>query len=322
MLGYFSIVGLVRVHCMLGDYTLALQTLENIDLNNSRALFTRVTACHVTVFYYVGFAYMMLGRYADATQAFVHVLTFVARTRHYHQRQAQFDAVNKKAEQMYALLAAAVALCPARVDELVHGALREKYADQQHKIQRGGADALDVLSELFRFASPKFISPNPPNYDAPEPAPVEPQDFQLKIFLREAGLQLVVPTLRSFLKLYTTMSLAQLATFLDIGADELRNQLMVYKLRYRQVKWSGGADLLAGDVVPTTDLDFALQEDMIFIAESRVGRRYADWFTRNTNKMQDLINSLESRQKNLIAEAVDVKAADAEAKAKAVESKA
>ncbi|KAJ2362648.1 hypothetical protein H4S02_011326, partial [Coemansia sp. RSA 2611] len=38
MLGYFSIVGLVRVHCMLGDYTLALQTLENVELGNARAL--------------------------------------------------------------------------------------------------------------------------------------------------------------------------------------------------------------------------------------------------------------------------------------------
>ncbi|KAJ2528309.1 hypothetical protein GGH20_002694, partial [Coemansia sp. RSA 1937] len=128
-----------------------------------------------------------------------------------------------------------------------------------------------------------------------------PQDFQLKVFLREAKLQLVVPMLRSFLKLYTTMDLAQLAAVLDVGADELRTQLMVYKLRYRQVKWAGGADLLGGEVVPTTDLDFALQQDMIFIAESRVGRRYADWFIRNTNKMQDLINSLETRQKNFIA---------------------
>ncbi|KAJ2503749.1 hypothetical protein GGH96_000089 [Coemansia sp. RSA 1972] len=301
MLGYFSIVGLVRVHCMLGDYTLALQTLENVDLNNSRGLFTRVTACHVTVYYYVGFAYMMLGRYADATQAFVHILTFVARTKHYHQRAGQFDSVNKKAEQMYALLASCVSLCPTRVDEMVHSALREKYADQQHKVQRGGDEAVEILSELFRFASPKFITPNPPNYDAPEETVVEPQDFQLKVFLREAKLQLVVPMLRSFLKLYTTMDLAQLAAVLDVGADELRTQLMVYKLRYRQVKWAGGADLLGGEVVPTTDLDFALQQDMIFIAESRVGRRYADWFIRNTNKMQDLINSLETRQKNFIA---------------------
>ncbi|KAJ1965846.1 hypothetical protein GGI12_000475 [Dipsacomyces acuminosporus] len=313
MLGYFSIVGLVRVHCMLGDYTLALQTLENIELGNSRALFTRVTACHVTVYYYVGFAYLMMGRYADAIHTFAHILTFVSRTKQYHQRSYQFDTVNKKAEQMYALLAIAVSLSPARVDENIHTYLREKYGDQQHKMQRGGEEAIEVLSELYLYACPKFIAPNPPNYDDLEAAAkiIEPQHYQLKIFLREARLQLVIPTLRSFLKLYTTMGLERLSTFLDVDAAELRNQLMVYKQRCRQVKWVGGGDLLGGEVVPTTDLDFALQEDMIFIAESRIGRRYADWFIRNANKVQDLVNNLENRQKVFIAEAA-FKAANGE----------
>ncbi|KAJ2005045.1 hypothetical protein GGI04_000839 [Coemansia thaxteri] len=301
MLGYFSIVGLVRVHCMLGDYTLALQTLENIELGNSRALYTRVTACHVTVYYYVGFAYLMMGRYADATQTFVHILTFVSRTRQYQQRSHQFDSANKKAEQMYALLVIAVSLSPVRVDENIHTYLREKYADQQHKIQRGGEEAVNVISELYMFACPKFITPIAPNYDDVEATVVEPQAYQLRIFLREARLQLVVPTLRSFLKLYTTMDIERLSTFLEMDAAELRNQLMVYKQRCRQVKWVGGPDLLSGELVSTTDLEFALQEDMIFIAESRVGRRYADWFIRNANKVQDLVNSQENKQKSVIA---------------------
>lgn len=32
-LSYFSVIGLLRVHCLLGDFTLALQTLEGIDLS-------------------------------------------------------------------------------------------------------------------------------------------------------------------------------------------------------------------------------------------------------------------------------------------------
>ncbi|KAJ1668013.1 hypothetical protein IW140_002446 [Coemansia sp. RSA 1813] len=315
MLGYFSIIGLVRVHCMLGDYTLALQTLENVELGNSRALFTRVTACHVTVYYYVGFAYLMMGRYADAIQSFVHILTFVSRTRQYHQRSYQFDAVNKKAEQMYALLAIAVSLSPVRVDESIHSYLREKYGDQQHKMQRGGDEATEIMSELYLYACPKFIMPNPPSYIDVEAAgsAMEPQNFQLKIFLREARLQLVIPTLRSFLRLYTTMDLDRLSTFLDMAPAELRNQLMVYKQRCRQIKWVGSPDLLKGEITSTTDLDFALQEDMIFIAESRVGRRYADWFIRNTNKIQDLVNNMENRQKTTIANAGKPKAEESSA---------
>ena len=33
MLGYFSLVGLLRLHSLLGDYYLALKVLENIDFN-------------------------------------------------------------------------------------------------------------------------------------------------------------------------------------------------------------------------------------------------------------------------------------------------
>ena len=33
MLGYFSIIGLLRVHTLLGDYTLALKVMDNIELN-------------------------------------------------------------------------------------------------------------------------------------------------------------------------------------------------------------------------------------------------------------------------------------------------
>ncbi|KAJ2022125.1 hypothetical protein GGI06_001957, partial [Coemansia sp. S85] len=232
--------------------------------------------------------------------AFVHILTFVSRTRQYHQRQ-QVDAASKKAEQMYALLAVAVSLSPVRVDENIHAYLREKYGDQQHRIQRGGEEALDVISELYLFACPKFITPNPPNYDAAEVA--EPQAYQLRTFLREARLQLVVPTLRSFLKLYTTMGIDRLSSFLEMEPAELKNQLMVYKQRCRQVKWVGGSDLLSGELVPSTDLDFALQMDMIFIAESRVGRRYADWFIRNANKVYDLVVTLENRQDAVAANA-------------------
>ncbi len=33
MLGYFSIIGLLRVHTLLGDFTLALKVMENVEMN-------------------------------------------------------------------------------------------------------------------------------------------------------------------------------------------------------------------------------------------------------------------------------------------------
>lgn len=50
MLGYFSIIGLLRVHCLLGDFSLALKTLDDIEMNK-KAMFARVMAAHLNTYY-------------------------------------------------------------------------------------------------------------------------------------------------------------------------------------------------------------------------------------------------------------------------------
>ncbi|PVU98136.1 hypothetical protein BB559_001775 [Furculomyces boomerangus] len=311
MLGYFSLIGLLRVHCLLGDYTLALQSLENIDLGNHRALYTRVPACHVSLYYYVGFSYMMMRRYADATRVFATILNFVSRTRQYQTKSFHFDIINKKADQMYALLAMCMALSPSRVDEQIHTQLREKYGDQQNRMQRGGEEAITTFQELFMYSCPRFISPNIPNYDNLDSddesygeggaqdknkgKKFELQSFQMKIFIHEVSLQLLVPSLRSFLKLYTSMKMDKLASFLEVTPTELHNQLLVYKMRANQLKYNGGSSLLAGEYSTSTDLGFAIDTDVVYIAESKVGRKYADWFIRNSTKLLELVSTMESK---------------------------
>ena len=38
MLGYFSLIGLLRVHVLLGDFTLALKVMDNIELNQKASI--------------------------------------------------------------------------------------------------------------------------------------------------------------------------------------------------------------------------------------------------------------------------------------------
>jgi translation initiation factor 3 subunit L len=92
MLGYFSIVGLLRMHCLLGDYWLGLKTLEPIDLTK-KGLFSRVTACQITLYYYLGFAYLMMRRYVDAIKTFSSILLYISRTKQYHTRSYQYESV-------------------------------------------------------------------------------------------------------------------------------------------------------------------------------------------------------------------------------------
>lgn len=255
MLGYFSIIGLLRVHCLLGDFSLALKTLDDIELNK-KAMFARVMAAHFTTYYYVGFSYMMMRRYADAIRMFSHILVYVSRTKNF-QKNAQYDSITKKNDQMYALIAICVAFHPTRLDDTIHTALREKYGEQFNRLQRGGPEALPLFEELFRQACPKFISPTPPDFDNPE-VNVDPIDHHCRIFMEEVKNNMWSPTVKSYLKLYTTMDLKKLAGFLDVEPEKLRCWLLVNKQRSRQVRWTEGG-LLDGDVVNSSDLDYAME---------------------------------------------------------------
>lgn len=258
MLGYFSIIGLLRVHCLLGDFSLALKTLDDIELNK-KAMFARVMAAHFTTYYYVGFSYMMMRRYADAIRMFSHILVYVSRTKNFaaNKNSATYDHIAKKNDQMYALIAICVAFNPTRLDDTIHTALREKYGEQFNRLQRGGPESLPLFEELFRSACPKFISPTPPDFDNPS-INIDPIDHQCAIFMEEVKANMWSPTVKSYLKLYTTMDLKKLAGFLDVKPQQLRNWLLVNKQRSRQVRWSEGG-LLDGDVVNSSDLDYAME---------------------------------------------------------------
>ncbi|EFQ97737.1 eukaryotic translation initiation factor 3 [Nannizzia gypsea CBS 118893] len=278
MLGYFSIIGLLRVHCLLGDFSLALKTLDDIEMNK-KAMFARVMAAHFTTYYYVGFSYMMMRRYADAIRMFSHILVYVSRTKNFQKGRDGYDAIAKKNDQMYALIAICVAFHPTRLDDTIHSAIREKYGDQFNRLQRGRPDALPIFEELFRSACPKFISPTPPDFDNPS-LNVDPVDHQTAIFMDEVKNTLFNPTVKSYLKLYTTMDLKKLAGFLEVDAEQLRAWLLINKQRSRQIRWVDGG-LLDGEAVNAGDLDYAIEGNLIHISEVKAGRRLVDWYLRN-----------------------------------------
>jgi len=259
---------------------MALKTLDNIELNK-KSMFARVMAAQFSTYYYVGFSYMMMHRYTDAIRMFTHILIYISRTKNF-QKNAQYDSIAKKSDQMYALVAICVALNPTRLDDTVHSALREKYGEQFARMQLGGPESLPIFEELFRQACPRFISPTAPDFENPS-INVDPIEHHLSIFMEEVKNNMWSPTVRSYLKLYTTMDIKKLAGFLEIDADTLRGWLLVNKQRSKQVRHTEGG-LLDGDVVTTNDLDYAMQGDLIHVSEAKVGRRLVDWYLRNLSR--------------------------------------
>merc|ERR1719393_937773 len=126
LIGYFALMQLLRMHSLLGDYRLAMQTIERIDFHVEVPLFYSIPACHVTLYYYMGFAYLMLRRYVDAINTFSNILAFLSKTAGVNSLSYQCEAMRKKEEQMYALLLLARSLSPRPLDEALERYILEK----------------------------------------------------------------------------------------------------------------------------------------------------------------------------------------------------
>lgn len=163
---------------------------------------------------------------------------------------------------MHALLAIALTMYPMRIDESIHLQLREKYGDKMLRMQKGDPQ---VYEELFSYSCPKFLSPVVPNYDNVHPNyHKEPFLQQLKVFADEVQQQAQLSTIRSFLKLYTTMPVAKLAGFLDLTEQEFRIQLLVFKHKMKNLVWTSGISALDGEFQSASEVDFYI--DMVRLA--------------------------------------------------------
>lgn len=281
MLGYFSLVGLLRLHVLLGDYHLALKVTANIELNK-KGLYSRVPACQITIYYYVGFCYLMMRRYQDTVRCFANILYYIQRTQSFHTRSSGYDMLVKKRDQLYNLLAIAMTLSPQRIDDSVQQELVTKCGERMQKMHKGDQDAVD---ELFQYGCPKFVSPVAPDYDAPDNEEVHmPYKTQLKMFKREVQQQSMLPTIRSYLKLYSSLSIEKLAAFLAIDETSFRVQLHNYKHKTNQLVWTAGT-ASAGHRMSADDVDFYVDKDMVHIANIKVARCYGEYFVHHINKM-------------------------------------
>lgn len=161
---------------------------------------------------------------------------------------------------MYHLLAVCLVLHPQYIDESIQQVLREKnYHDSMYKMQCGD---LDSFKSFFMFACPRFVSPCPPSSDAPlEDYVKDPLEHQLLVFMDEVRQQKELPIIRSYLKLYTTLPLEKLASFMmdqsprgegsattqeGISDKELLVHLLCFKHKMKNIVWTKGSSGLEG----------------------------------------------------------------------------
>ncbi|KAJ0548774.1 putative proteasome component (PCI) domain, translation initiation factor 3 complex subunit L [Helianthus annuus] len=288
VLGYFSMVGLLRVHCLLGDYQTGLKCLLPIDITQ-QGVYTSVIGSHITTIYHYGFANLMLRRYVEAIHEFNKILLYIYKTKQYHQKSPQYEQILKKNEQMYALLTICLSLCPQvkLVDETVNSQLREKYGEKMSRMQRYDDESFALYDELFSYACPKFITPSAPSYE--EPLVNYNQDayrLQLKLFLYEVKQQQQLSVVRTFLKVYSTISLEKLASYMEVDVSTLRTILMTYKHKTHSV-------VADGKTISNADIDFYIDDDLIHVVESKTPKQYGDYFLRQIVKLEAVIGDMD-----------------------------
>lgn len=82
---------------------------------------------------------------------------------------------------------------------------------------------------------------------------------QVTPFLKEVKQQKELNTLRSYLKLYSTVPLQKLASFLEIDVNTLNTRLTNLKNKSKQLKWKGGP-ALSGEWEDTLDIEFVVDK--------------------------------------------------------------
>lgn len=293
-LGFFSVLGLLRLHVLLGSYYTAIEVSNGVDCQLFRPLLWRVQAAYVSYLYYLGFSYMMLQRYIDAIRVFQQsTVSFASNSigsggSSSHASPYQHDAVGKFVDRMSWLML----FCQL----LSYGSstsFNRMEESLSHQSDRKSSPSFSPLGsdtsnwrELLSKVSPRFISPSIPVV-SPRDAMIkidqsEPQQRQMHTFSPLMHLFELCSMIRSFTKLYNNLNVDTLASLMHIAKKNNH-------LRSREVIKSRGGGGGVGADSQTTDSssssvslapdDFEVQEpssiarSQIIAIKSRAGRQ-------------------------------------------------
>jgi translation initiation factor 3 subunit L len=276
-LGYFALISLSRLECLVGDYHGSIAALAPLDLLSENQYYHRVFSAYLNLFYHAGVSYLMMRRYVDALKALGHVVSYVSRlakTGALHQvAGAEEHAAKRTAERCATLLAIVAALCPgAKIDDVVHGMGKEGQRNLLERLSllEQASDASD-FEALFEKACPKFVSGRLPDFAGHASAAHEPVRRQVDLFAKQVSQQLGLAKTRSFLKLYTTIEVEKLAKFHGSTAAQFRAELLASKHRMTQIESKAGSTPLGGELASALDVGFFVDGDVVQIDDGAEG---------------------------------------------------
>jgi len=292
----FSLIGLCRVNCLLGDYYGALQALETLPLDMGKRPYydcQGILACHTTLHYYMSFAYMMLNRFGDAITTITDGIIYINRNKQFLPRSYQDAIITKKTNCMLNLLAIAVAVNPQTLDDGVNSLMKDVL--QESDLARMQNGELNAFEQAFENACPKFINPAIPDFESIAHIDDEARSIQVKMFLAEIKERVAPQELTNILQLCNTVSIKKLATLAKKDEDALLPDLLAFKIKNKQLKHKDAKPPVYGVWNHASPVNFFFKNDVMTVSESVEVDRYGEYFMSQILKYEDFID--EARQR-------------------------
>lgn len=299
----FAAVTLSRLECLLGDYSSSLSALDTISSKfvvepprgsdsdvkamTAEEIVESVFAAKVSMTYHAGVAYLMLRRYKDACNVLGDMCATMRRgfKSGVYKKIVGIEQHTKLYDRMIALLAIITHVTPSYglVDESVSNAVRERHGNQLSKIEAGE----EGYEDLFMYACPKFISPSVPKYeDALTEGSSTGHDaaykLQINHFMNEMSNQQTLMKLRSYMKLYTSISVEKLQKM--VQEDDFESLLLSYKQKTYQVEDSEDG-VVRGSVM---DIHYFIKDGIIHVDEAEKQNRFETYFMSQIAQSTDI----------------------------------
>ena len=107
----------------------------------------------------------------------------------------------------------------------------------------------------------------------------------------EVKQQSLLPTIRSYLKLYTTIGIPKLAALAEKDEATFREHLQCLKHKSHTLTCLGGAPL-SGTWTSSADVDFYVEGGVAHVADTSLVRKHSDYFVKQINKLEEIILTL------------------------------
>lgn len=258
----------------------------------------------------VAISLLFTARYSDAQKLALQYLTYISRNKALLQvddnklnarnkqqnalTQIQVQTILSNVNELYGVLALTICVLnnEHQIDENHQSELKDRFSDATGKLKQS-VDP-NVFDTVFAAIQSQCISVSVPDYNnlAAQNSNQLLYQAQAQHMYEEIQTYHSLQVLISYLKLFTTVSAEKLAVFLSTNAEDVTAQLLKLKVKYTTLKHQPNTPISQGKYVDVCEVQYSVQNNVVYIHEQVQERRYSDWFLKSINKLHEVNREL------------------------------